>query len=1052
MSVRPCRLLAALLLAAAPAAVGAAPDLILERFDDLAGWSAMAAQGVSVELAQDAGWHDGALRIDFDFQRTRGWVIARKQLDVALPPNYAFRFWLRGDTPPNNLEFKIVDPDGNVWWYDELDFTFPDEWQRMTIRKSRLRFAWGPGGEVPLERVAYVEFAISTGAGGIGSVWLDELTIDEREPDSPESLVPAVTASTWLPGHEPALAADGAIGTAWHSGAIAAEQWLLLDLGRSRDFGGLVIDWHPDDYPTGYAIAVSDDGEAWRGVASSASGTGGRDYVYLPETEARFVRLTLQASNREQGYGVAEIVVKPIAFAASITRFFKEIARESPPGTFPRYLLGEQSYWTVVGVAGDAREALLNEEGMVEVGGRAFSIEPFLYTGGALVTWRDVERTPALARGFLPMPSVTWRHPPLELRIGAFAAGAPGASTLYLDYTVTNAGPATEDVTLFLALRPFQVLPPWQSLYVRGGLTPIRALDLEPPTVWVNGEHAVVALTPPERFGAAPFEQGLVTKLLPSGHLPATTGVEDPFGYAEGALEYRLGIEPGGERVVRLAVPFHDARAASARIAAAGIEAVAPLREATAEAWARALGRVELELPEAAGPLVDILKTTLAYVLINQDGPALQPGSRTYGRSWIRDGAFTATALLQMGFTEEARAFLTWFAGYQLADGRIPCCVDGRGADLVPEHDSNGEFVYAVAEYYRHTRDVGFLYAMWPAVRGAVESIAALRAGHAAVARDEIFRGLLPPSISHEGYSSHPVHSYWDDFLALRGLRDAAALAPLVGDDALAVLAARERDELRHDVYASISAVMARRGLDYIPASADLGDFDPNSTAVAIVPGAELPYLPRPALDRTFDRYLEILRARVRGEWPGEAYTPYELRNVDAFVRLGEREKAYEVLRALVADRRPPAWNEWQEIVWRDPTAPRFIGDMPHTWAASAFVRALRTMLVYEREADEALVIAAGVPAEWMATGARIVARRLPTHHGVLGYTLTAEREDALRIVLDGDLDVPPGGLILRPPLPHALRAVTVNGEPVPTHQPDGVTVHAFPADVLLEY
>ena len=37
------------------------------------------------------------------------------------------------------------------------------------------------------------------------------------------------------------------------------------------------------------------------------------------------------------------------------------------------------------------------------------------------------------------------------------------------------------------------------------------------------------------------------------------------------------------------------------------------------------------------------------------------------------------------------------------------------------------------------------------------------------------FYGLLPPSISHEGYSAKPMHSYWDDFWALQGLRDAAA-------------------------------------------------------------------------------------------------------------------------------------------------------------------------------------------------------------------------------------------------------------------------------------
>ena len=39
-----------------------------------------------------------------------------------------------------------------------------------------------------------------------------------------------------------------------------------------------------------------------------------------------------------------------------------------------------------------------------------------------------------------------------------------------------------------------------------------------------------------------------------------------------------------------------------------------------------------------------------------------------------------------------------WYAPYQFASGKVPCCVDARGADPVPENDSQGEFIYAVAE------------------------------------------------------------------------------------------------------------------------------------------------------------------------------------------------------------------------------------------------------------------------------------------------------------------------------------------------------------------
>ena len=39
-------------------------------------------------------------------------------------------------------------------------------------------------------------------------------------------------------------------------------------------------------------------------------------------------------------------------------------------------------------------------------------------------------------------------------------------------------------------------------------------------------------------------------------------------------------------------------------------------------------------------------------------------------------------------------------------NGKVPCCVDEHGATPVPENDSHGEFIYLVAEYYRHRRSV----------------------------------------------------------------------------------------------------------------------------------------------------------------------------------------------------------------------------------------------------------------------------------------------------------------------------------------------------------
>jgi hypothetical protein len=413
-----------------------------------------------------------------------------------------------------------------------------------------------------------------------------------------------------------------------------------------------------------------------------------------------------------------------------------------------------------------------------------------------------------------------------------------------------------------------------------------------------------------------------------------------------------------------------------------------------------------------------------------------------------------ATALLQMGASEPARAFVRWYAEHQLPDGRIPCCIDRRGPDLVPEHDANGEFLFTLAEIYRYTRDSGLVADLWPKVVRAVEWIENARAlrmteEYRAPAK-RLFWGLLPESISHEGYAAKPVHSYWDDFWALRGLKDAVVLAAVVGDEQRAAAWAEQRDDFRRTLVASLVAVMERRRIDFLPGSVELADFDPNSTAIALYPVEELASLPRDATERTFRRYLEVLQRRLSGEETGESYTPYELRNVPALLRLGWRDEAWKVLRAVFADRRPAAWQQWPEILWRNPSWPRFIGDMPHAWVGALWIEAVRHLFAYERESDASLVVAAGLPREWIEAGVRV--RRLPTHYGILHLDLHAESTTRWRLRLTGDVVAPAGGVVFPLPPDKRLVRAEVDGALLAPSPAGEVRISKLPAEVVLEF
>src|SRR5947207_15626947 len=105
--------------------------------------------------------------------------------------------------------------------------------------------------------------------------------------------------------------------TSWKSVPVPRAQSVVLDFRKNREYGGLVIDWDPDDYATAFAVQVSNDGTQWTTSFSTATGEGGRDYIYMPDAESRFIRLDLQRSSRAPGYGIVALAVAPVSFSAS---------------------------------------------------------------------------------------------------------------------------------------------------------------------------------------------------------------------------------------------------------------------------------------------------------------------------------------------------------------------------------------------------------------------------------------------------------------------------------------------------------------------------------------------------------------------------------------------------------------------------------------------------------------------------------------------------------------------------------------------------------------
>lgn len=1023
---------------------------MLDDFHDLTAWQVSTSDEVKARLRRATGSEGDALCMDFDFGRVSGYAVARRELPLDYPENYELSFGLRGDAPANTLQLKLVDESGeNVWWVNRPDYAFPREWQQVRFKRRHIEFAWGPSRDHDLKRSAAIELVIARGqGGGKGTVCFDRLAFRELPADQSAPPAPVLRASSSLARNGPAQALDGTRDTAWHSDpASGEEQALTLDFLGPREFGGLVLRWLPDVFASRYDIDFSEDGTHWRTVRHVVDGNGGTDPHLLPESEARYVRLRLH-DGPAKAYGLSEIEVKDLAYGASPNAFFSAIAQAAPRGHYPRSFAGEQSYWTVVGIDGGLAHGLLSEDGVLEIGPRSGSVEPFLLTEAGLLTWADVKAEQSLLDGYLPIPTVTWRHRDLALRVTAFGVGERARSELIASYSVENLSPRV--VTLVLAVRPFQVNPPTQFLNAPGGVTPIRELAWDGRALAVNGQPRLFPLAKPDRVIAADFDAGNVPEILARSAPAPASAVTDETGFASAIFLYRLELPPHASRTVGIIAPLTDAPS----LPTDDVNAWLALQLAeSADAWRSKLNRVQLRLPADGQPVADTLRTALAHILISRNGAALQPGTRAYARSWIRDGSMMSDALLRLGHAAVVRDYIEWFAPHQFANGKVPCCVDSRGSDPVAENDSHGELIHLIAEYYRYTHDRVWLESMWPRVSAAVAYMDSLRAQERGAQNEtearRAFYGLMPPSISHEGYSDRPAYSYWDNFLTLAGYDAAVTIARALGREDEALRFARQRDEFQRDLDASLRASIARHGIDYLPGSADRGDFDATSSTIALSVAGLQASLPQPQLERTFQRYWHEAVKRRDGPPDWTVYTPYELRNVGAFVRLGWRERADQLLELLLADRRPPGWNQWAEVVGREVRQPRFLGDMPHGWIASDFASSALDLFAFERRADQALVLAAGVPPRWL-TGAGIAVENLHTPYGRLSYTLRREGQHVM-LTIAGGLTPPRGGLVFSWPYAGEPGPARINDRHrLPWHNRE-LRIHALPASAIIE-
>ena len=1028
----------------------------LDDFESIYDWSVIKSDGVNLTISNDAGINSKAIRFDYDFAQGTGYGGIQKFFPIDLPENFEFTFNIKAESPSNNFEIKFIDSTGqNVWWVNNRNYDFPEDWKKIRIKKRHINFAWGPTNDQSLKRIDRIEFTIASFVGGTGTVWIDDLKFEPLSPETNIYPAPLVTTSSVMATHLPDFIIDNLYETYWKSNGVK-EQSAVIDFKTWREFGGLKIDWLKNYQAKSYDILLSENGSKWDKLYSVLFNTSNISFIRLPEAEARFLKINLLKSNSEESFGINEISFLDIKNSLTPNDFLIYTAQNSTKGYYPRYFLEQASYWTVVGVNNDVKEALINEDGMVEVDKAAFSIEPMLKIGNQLFNWSNVNSTQSLEEQYLPIPKVDWSCNDVNLETKIFANGdANKNSVLYLMYTITNNSTIQKNGNLFLLIRPFQVNPYYQFLNLPGGAGKINSIKQNNDRIYVNEDKVVLPVTDYASFGASAFDEGNIVDAIRYNDISQNKSVVDISGLANGVLKYEFELKPGEEKVIYLAVPFYDKDSVKEKLTEGLIE---QKLEETRSFWREKVNHIKFKLPKSADRIVNTYKSNLAYILINRDKTGIQPGSRSYERSWIRDGALTSSALLKSGIVNEVKEFIDWYTANQYENGKVPCVVDSRGPDPVPENDSHGEMIYLIREYFNFTKDTTFLRSKNENVKKAVEYIESLIVNRSTDlfknGNDSVraYYGLVTESISHEGYSAKPMHSYWDNFFTMKGLKDATEIQEILGEKKSYERIKKIRDTFKVNLYSSLNLAMKNRKIDYIPGCVELGDFDATSTTIALTPCNELANLPSPQIYNTFDKYYEFFKNRRDEQIDWINYTPYENRLIGSFIQLNQPERAHELIDFFLNDQRPQGWNHWAEVVWKDERIPKFIGDMPHTWVGSDFLNAIRSMFVYEDESDESLVLASALYQDWIDSPEGMSIENLPTYYGNISYSIK-KIEKKYSISIYGGAKLPKNGMKIKNFNESKLPvSVLVNGKEIRSFTKNEIDIKEFPTEVVIEY
>jgi Bacterial alpha-L-rhamnosidase 6 hairpin glycosidase domain len=629
--------------------------------------------------------------------------------------------------------------------------------------------------------------------------------------------------------------------------------------------------------------------------------------------------------------------------------------------------------WTMIGRPGTEHEAVVDPRGLLTPQWEDWSIDVWLSIEDQLFCPSQLDEVvQQLTNNNMPCINTSWEAQSIEVLQEAICAEVAGRDFALTRISLTNKSEKAIDCSLFVSIRPFN----------GEGAALINKLAYIKEGFWeINGKLGPILQQIPNATFTSNLENGDVAFTHKTGK--SNSEITDPAGMANGANLFGLRLGAGQTAQFVALAPIEPTESDRELIDLAKQADFEALKSDMLESWRSLLaGRSVFTIPEKK--FADSVRAIKTHLLMADDGDHICPGPMTYHHYWFRDSAYEVIALLKMGHPERAREKLVNYPSRQRKDGYF---LSQNG-----EWDANGQAIWPILEYWRHTGDDDFVREMYPAIRRGVDWIENNRVRE--VKRESPFYGLLPAGFSAEHLGANDYY-YWDDFWCLAGVREARLAAEIVGESEDAHRFDNIYNDFRNDIEKSLANAAQRLGTQAMPAA-------PLRRPDSGMIGNIVSYWPLKLMDaedpRLIDTVEEIRRVSF---WKNGFFQHMIHSGVNCYLTL-------HIAQCLLGQRSQQAWSLARFLLdiarstftWPEAVNPRTLGgsmgDGHHIWAAADWLMFMRNALFFEE--NERLIVTPALPTEWLDDGAEVGITNAPSHFGDVSFMI---RRKASEVTLE---------------------------------------------------